>query len=63
MERAIVISALRCLQVVATAAAFTFTAQANAATDIAWWHAMSGELGRQLEKLATRTRNSTSATA
>ncbi|MGY3388430.1 sn-glycerol 3-phosphate transport system substrate-binding protein [Bradyrhizobium sp. USDA 3311] len=52
MERAIVISALRCLQVVAAAAAFTFTAQANAATDIAWWHAMSGELGRQLEKLA-----------
>ncbi|MEZ5765507.1 MAG: sn-glycerol-3-phosphate ABC transporter substrate-binding protein UgpB [Xanthobacteraceae bacterium] len=24
----------------------------RAATDIAWWHAMSGELGRQLEKLA-----------
>src|ERR1700719_820028 len=25
---------------------------AKAATDILWWHAMSGELGRQLEKLA-----------
>ena len=25
----------------------------SAATDIMWWHAMSGELGRQLEKLAT----------
>lgn len=25
----------------------------RAATDILWWHAMSGELGRQLEKLAT----------
>lgn len=25
---------------------------ARAATDIQWWHAMSGELGRQLEKLA-----------
>jgi sn-glycerol 3-phosphate transport system substrate-binding protein len=25
---------------------------ARAATDIMWWHAMSGELGRQLEKLA-----------
>src|SRR6478672_6117951 len=25
---------------------------AAAATDIAWWHAMSGELGKQLEKLA-----------
>src|ERR1700752_315854 len=24
----------------------------RAATDILWWHAMSGELGRQLEKLA-----------
>src|SRR5262245_59735527 len=24
----------------------------RAATDIFWWHAMSGELGRQLEKLA-----------
>ncbi|AVT83720.1 sn-glycerol-3-phosphate ABC transporter substrate-binding protein UgpB [Rhodopseudomonas palustris] len=27
-------------------------APASAATEIAWWHAMSGELGRQLEKLA-----------
>ena len=27
-------------------------APAYAATDIQWWHAMSGELGRQLEKLA-----------
>src|SRR3954451_1790384 len=26
---------------------------AHAATEIAWWHAMSGELGKQLEKLAT----------
>jgi sn-glycerol 3-phosphate transport system substrate-binding protein len=25
----------------------------RAATDIMWWHAMSGELGRQLEKLAS----------
>ena len=25
---------------------------AQAATDIMWWHAMSGELGKQLEKLA-----------
>src|SRR6202051_5212199 len=25
---------------------------AFAVTDIMWWHAMSGELGRQLEKLA-----------
>src|SRR4051812_12234378 len=27
--------------------------RSQAATDIIWWHAMSGELGRQLEKLAT----------
>jgi sn-glycerol 3-phosphate transport system substrate-binding protein len=26
---------------------------AHAVTEIMWWHAMSGELGRQLEKLAT----------
>lgn len=26
---------------------------AQAATEISWWHAMGGELGRQLEKLAT----------
>jgi sn-glycerol 3-phosphate transport system substrate-binding protein len=25
----------------------------HAATEVMWWHAMSGELGRQLEKLAT----------
>jgi sn-glycerol 3-phosphate transport system substrate-binding protein len=29
------------------------TSPALAATDIMWWHAMSGELGRQLEKLAS----------
>ncbi|WP_234827005.1 sn-glycerol-3-phosphate ABC transporter substrate-binding protein UgpB [Rhodopseudomonas palustris] len=28
-------------------------APAAATTEIVWWHAMSGELGRQLEKLAT----------
>jgi sn-glycerol 3-phosphate transport system substrate-binding protein len=26
---------------------------AHAATELAWWHAMAGQLGRQLEKLAT----------
>lgn len=30
----------------------TATPGAYAATEIAWWHAMSGELGKQLEKLA-----------
>jgi sn-glycerol 3-phosphate transport system substrate-binding protein len=29
-----------------------FAAPASAATEIQWWHAMSGELGRQVEKLA-----------
>ena len=52
MGRAIVISALRLLPVVAIAAALTFISKAQAATEIAWWHAMSGELGRQLDKLA-----------
>ena len=42
----------RLLQIVAAAGAFTFAAEVQAATDIAWWHAMSGELGKQLEKLA-----------
>jgi len=43
--------ALRLLQVVALAA-MALATPARAATDIAWWHAMSGELGKQLEKLA-----------
>ncbi|MBR0714124.1 sn-glycerol-3-phosphate ABC transporter substrate-binding protein UgpB [Bradyrhizobium liaoningense] len=43
----------RLLQIAAAAAALTLAAPAQAATDIMWWHAMSGELGRQLEKLAT----------
>jgi len=29
-----------------------FASPARAVTDIMWWHAMSGELGRQLDKLA-----------
>jgi sn-glycerol 3-phosphate transport system substrate-binding protein len=43
---------LRFLQVVAAAAVLVLTSPARAATDIMLWHAMSGELGRQLEKLA-----------
>ncbi|OKO80657.1 glycerol-3-phosphate ABC transporter substrate-binding protein [Bradyrhizobium sp. NAS80.1] len=46
-------SAWRLLQIVAAAAALTFTGRASAATDIALWHAMSGELGRQLDKLVS----------
>jgi sn-glycerol 3-phosphate transport system substrate-binding protein len=53
MGRAIVTSALRLLQVVAVFVVLTLTSGARAATDIALWHAMSGELGRQLDKLAS----------
>ena len=45
-------SALRFLQLAAVVAIFAFASPAQAVTDIMWWHAMSGELGRQLEKLA-----------
>jgi sn-glycerol 3-phosphate transport system substrate-binding protein len=43
---------LRFLQFAAVAAALMLASPAWAVTDILWWHAMSGELGRQLEKLA-----------
>ncbi|WP_415025078.1 sn-glycerol-3-phosphate ABC transporter substrate-binding protein UgpB [Bradyrhizobium sp.] len=46
-------SAWRLLQVVAAAAVLAWNCPARAATDIALWHAMSGELGRQLEKLVS----------
>lgn len=36
-----------------TAATLLVAAPARAVTEINWWHAMSGQLGRQLEKLAT----------
>jgi sn-glycerol 3-phosphate transport system substrate-binding protein len=45
-------SAFRFLQCAAVLAAFIFATPARAATEIMWWHAMSGELGRQLDKLA-----------
>ncbi|MGH6644301.1 MAG: sn-glycerol-3-phosphate ABC transporter substrate-binding protein UgpB, partial [Bradyrhizobium sp.] len=43
--------ALRILQLVALAA-IALVSPAQAATEIMWWHAMSGELGKQLERLA-----------
>src|ERR1700716_139579 len=43
---------LRFLQLAAAAAVVAFTSPALAVTDIMWWHAMSGQLGHQLEKLA-----------
>jgi len=48
----IVKSVIRFLQLAAVAAATTFATPAFAVTDINWWHAMSGQLGRQVEKLA-----------
>jgi len=47
-----VITALRFLQLAAVTAALAIASPALAVTDIMWWHAMSGELGRQLERLA-----------
>jgi len=44
--------ALRLLQLAAMVAAIGLASPARAVTEIAWWHAMSGELGRQLEGLA-----------
>jgi sn-glycerol 3-phosphate transport system substrate-binding protein len=46
-------SALRFLQLAAVGAAVAVASPAQAVTEIMWWHAMSGELGRQLEKLAS----------
>ena len=40
------------LRLAAAAAVVAFASPAQAVTDIVWWHAMSGELGRQLDKLA-----------
>jgi sn-glycerol 3-phosphate transport system substrate-binding protein len=42
----------RFLQLVALTG-IALVSPAQAATEIMWWHAMSGELGKQLEKLAT----------
>jgi sn-glycerol 3-phosphate transport system substrate-binding protein len=43
---------LRCAALVAAAIALAAASPAYAVTEVAWWHAMSGQLGRQLEKLA-----------
>jgi sn-glycerol 3-phosphate transport system substrate-binding protein len=47
-----VISTVRLAQLAAVAAAAALATPAFAATEINWWHAMSGQLGRQVEKLA-----------
>ena len=41
------------LQIFALIALLASAAPARAAVEVQWWHAMSGELGRQLEKLAS----------
>ena len=45
-------SAFRFLQLAALTVAIGLASPAQAVTDINWWHAMSGELGKQVEKLA-----------
>src|SRR6202047_2052919 len=40
------------MQLAAVTVAIGFSSPALAATEIMWWHAMSGELGKQVEKLA-----------
>jgi sn-glycerol 3-phosphate transport system substrate-binding protein len=48
----IVKSAFRFLQLAALTGAIGLSSPAGAVTEINWWHAMSGELGKQVEKLA-----------
>jgi sn-glycerol 3-phosphate transport system substrate-binding protein len=48
----IVKSAFRFLQLAALTVAIGLASPAQAVTEINWWHAMSGELGKQVEKLA-----------
>jgi len=45
-------SAFRFLQLAALTVTVGLASPARAVTEIHWWHAMSGELGKQLEKLA-----------
>ena len=45
-------SIIKFVQLAAVTAAAAFATPAFAVTEIHWWHAMSGQLGRQVEKLA-----------
>src|SRR3954467_4609022 len=45
-------AAFRVITFAATALSLATASPAYAVTEVMWWHAMSGELGRQLEKLA-----------
>jgi sn-glycerol 3-phosphate transport system substrate-binding protein len=42
----------------AALAAIGFSAPASAQTELQWWHAMAGELGQKIEKIATDFNNS-----
>src|SRR6201989_1343958 len=44
--------AFRILQLAAVSAVIGHCSPAFAVTDVVWWHAMSGQLGRQVDKLA-----------
>jgi sn-glycerol 3-phosphate transport system substrate-binding protein len=48
----IVKSAFRLLQLAALTVAIGLASPARAVTEINWWHAMSGQLGKQVDKLA-----------
>jgi sn-glycerol 3-phosphate transport system substrate-binding protein len=52
LEAMVVQRVIRLMQLAAATVAVSFSSPASAATEIIWWHAMSGELGRQVEKLA-----------
>ena len=45
-------SVFRLVQIAAVAVAIAAASPALAVTEITWWHAMSGELGRQVKRLA-----------
>jgi sn-glycerol 3-phosphate transport system substrate-binding protein len=45
-------SVFRCLRLAALTGAVGLASPAQAVTEINWWHAMSGELGKQVDKLA-----------
>jgi len=45
-------SALKIFRFAAAAVAIVLASPAHAVTEIQWWHAMSGQLGKQLERLA-----------
>ena len=51
-SRSVVKTAYRFLQLALVLGLLSLAVPASATTDIMWWHAMSGELGKQVDKLA-----------